>query len=179
MSNMTFDGQREGEEVVLIFRRHAKTVWRGVVWLIVWTLVGIVPMFIQFRVLGGVEHNFETFMSVPLDYPMTFYIWLGCFVVGILGLAYTYMLWYFSYYLVTSQRIRQVRQRGLFRKAVVDLGLDKMQSISYEVPGIMGGMWGYGTLLLQTQVGDMTISMVKNPEKIYNILQDLSEKNTK
>lgn len=61
----------------------------------------------------------------------------------------------------------------------MDLGLDKIQSISYEVPGIMGGMWGYGTLLLQTQVGDMTISMVKNPEKIYNILQDLSEKNTK
>lgn len=179
MSNMTFDGQREGEEVKLIFRRHMKTAWRGVLWWIIWTLVGLLPMVMQFRVLGGVEHNFETFLSVPKEYPTTFYIWLGCFIIGVLGMAYTYMLWYFSYYLVTNQRIRQVRQKGLFRKVVVDFGLDKIQSISYEVPGIMGGMCGYGTLLLQTQVGDMTISMVKNPEKIYNVLQDLAEKATK
>lgn len=56
---------------------------------------------------------------------------------------------------------------------MVDLGLDKIQSISYEVPGIRGGMFGYGTLILQTQVGDMAIRMVKSPEKIYNVLQDL------
>lgn len=176
MSKMAFDGQREGEEIELVFRRHAKTAWRGMIWLIVWVLVGIVPMVVQFLVLGGVEHDFGTFLSVSQKYPVTFYIWLGCFVIGILGMAYVYMMWYFSYYLVTNQRIRQVRQRGIFRKAVVDLGLDKIQSISYEVPGIMGGMFGYGTLLLQTQVGDMTISMVKSPEKIYNILQDLVEK---
>lgn len=66
--------------------------------------------------------------------------------------------------------------KGLFRKTVVDLGLDKIQSISYEVPGILGGMFGYGTLLLQTQVGNMRISMVRKPEKIYNVLQDLVEK---
>lgn len=69
-----------------------------------------------------------------------------------------------------------MRQKGLFRKTVVDLGLDKIQSISYEVPGIKGGIMGYGTLLIQTQVGDMTISMVRSPEKTYNILQDLANK---
>ena len=155
---MTFDGQREGEEVQLIFRRHAKTAWRGIVWLVLWGGIGLVPMFLW---KGDVR---------------MFYVWLGFLAVGILGALYVYMLWYFSYYLVTNQRIRQVRQKGLFRKTVVDLGLDRIQSISYEVPGLMGGMFGYGTLLLQTQVGDMTISMVKKPEKIYNILQDLAEK---
>ncbi len=59
---------------------------------------------------------------------------------------------------------------------MVDLGLDKVQSISYEVPGIFGGMLGYGTLLLQTQVGNMKISMVQGPEKTYNILQDLTDR---
>ncbi len=161
MSNMTFDGQREGEEVKLIFRRHMKTAWRGVIWLVFWGLIGVVPMLLW----GG-------------DVRM-FYAWLSFLGVGVLGALYAYMLWYFSYYLVTNQRIRQVRQKGLFRKTVVDLGLERIQSISYEVPGIMGGMFGYGTLLLQTQVGDMTISMVKNPEKIYNVLQDLAEKATR
>ena len=105
-------------------------------------------------------------------------MWLGCLGVGVVGMLYVYMLWHFSYYLVTNQRIRQVRQKGLFRKTVVDLGLDKIQSISYEVPGIAGGMFGYGTMLLQTQAGSMRIGMVRKPEKTYNVLQDLVEKAT-
>jgi len=153
---MAFSGQREGEEVKYIFRRHIFTAWRGIIWLIFLALVGLIPMAMW-----------------PDDQRM-FFVWLGCLGVGVLGMLYAYMLWYFSYYLVTNQRVRQVRQKGLFRKTVVDLGLDKVQSISYEVPGISGGIFGYGTLLLQTQVGDMTISRVKKPEKIYNVLQDLA-----
>lgn len=153
-----FPGQRKGEEVELIFRRHMMTAWRGLVWLVFWGVVGIIPMLLW------------------RDNQDMFYVWLGSLGVGVIGLLYVYMLWHFSYYLVTNQRVRQVRQKGLFRKTVVDLGLDKIQSISYEVPGILGGMFGYGTLLLQTQVGNMRISMVRKPEKIYNVLQDLVEK---
>ena len=153
-----FPGQRKGEEVELIFRGHMVTAWRGLVWLVFWGVVGIIPMLLW------------------RDNQDMFYVWLGCLGVGVIGLLYVYMLWHFSYYLVTNQRVRQVRQKGLFRKTVVDLGLDKIQSISYEVPGILGGMFGYGTLLLQTQVGNMRISMVRKPEKIYNVLQDLVEK---
>lgn len=153
-----FPGQREGEEVELIFRRHIMTAWRGVLWLLIWGLIGAIPM-VLWR-----------------DDQRMFFVWLGCLGVGVVGMLYVYMLWHFSYYLVTNQRVRQVRQKGLFRKTVVDLGLDKVQSISYEVPGVMGGMLGYGTLLLQTQVGNMRISMVRKPEKTYNILQDLAEK---
>ena len=154
----SFPGQRKGEEVELIFRRHMMTAWRGLVWLVFWGVVGIIPMLLW------------------RDNQDMFYVWLGSLGVGVIGLLYVYMLWHFSYYLVTNQRVRQVRQKGLFRKTVVDLGLDKIQSISYEVPGILGGMFGYGTLLLQTQVGNMRISMVRKPEKIYNVLQDLVEK---
>ncbi len=153
-----FPGQRKGEEVELIFRRHMMTAWRGLVWLVFWGVAGMIPMLLW------------------RDNQDMFYVWLGCLGVGVIGLLYVYMLWHFSYYLVTNQRVRQVRQKGLFRKTVVDLGLDKIQGISYEVPGILGGMFGYGTLLLQTQVGNMRISMVRKPEKIYNVLQDLVEK---
>lgn len=117
---MAFEGQREGEQVELIFRRHMVTIWRGVIWLMIWAVLGAIPM-VLWR-----------------DDQRMFFVWLSALLVGVLGLLYGYMLWHFSYYLVTNQRIRQVRQKGLFRKTVVDLGLDKIQSISYEVPGIKG-----------------------------------------
>ncbi len=161
MAEMAFDGQREGEEVELVFRRHFLTTWRGFVVLILLVGLGYIPMLVR-----------------PGE-RVWFFVWLGCLAIGLLFALSVYMKWYFSYYLVTNERIRQVRQRGIFRKTVVDLGLDKIQSIKYDVPGIWAGILGYGTLLIRTQVGNMTISMVQKPEKIYNILQDLASKAAK
>ena len=152
---MIFDGQREGEEVQFVFRRHFLTAKSGLIFLILMILIGV---------------------GLTLLWPnnmMIFETFLALILVGILGFLYSYMLWYFSIYIVTNQRIRQISQRGLFKKSVVDLGLDKIQSISYGVSGIRAGLMGYGTIVIQTAVGDLVISMVKNSEKIYNDLQNL------
>lgn len=153
----SFDGQRKGEKVELVFRQHSITMWSGFVFLVFLTIVGFVPILIW-----------------PGE-KWLYWVWLGCFILGCLGLWRVYMRWYYSYYLLTNQRVRQVVQQGLFRKAVVDLGLDKIQSASYEVPGIFGGMFGYGTLLIRSQVGDMKITMVRKPEETYNVLLDLMD----
>ena len=152
---MIFDGQREGEEVQFVFRRHFLTAKSGVIFLILMIMIGV---------------------GLTLLWPnnmMIFETFLALILVGVLGFLYSYMLWYFSVYIVTNQRIRQISQRGLFKKSVVDLGLDKIQSISYGVNGIRAGLMGYGTIVIQTAVGDLVISMVKNSEKIYNDLQNL------
>ena len=152
---MIFDGQREGEEVQFVFRRHFLTAKSGVIFLILMIMIGV---------------------GLTLLWPnnmMIFEVFLVLILVGVLGFLYSYMLWYFSIYIVTNQRIRQISQRGLFKKSVVDLGLDKIQSISYGVNGIRAGLMGYGTIVIQTAVGDLVISMVKNSEKIYNDLQNL------
>jgi len=155
MRKMIFDGQREGEEVQFVFRRHFLTAKSGVIFLILMIMIGV---------------------GLTLLWPnnmMIFETFLVLILVGVLGFLYSYMLWYFSIYIVTNQRIRQISQRGLFKKSVVDLGLDKIQSISYGVSGIRAGLMGYGTIVIQTAVGDLVISMVKNSEKIYNDLQNL------
>ena len=155
MRKMIFDGQREGEEVQFVFRRHFLTAKSGVIFLILMIMIGV---------------------GLTLLWPnnmMIFETFLALILMGILGFLYSYMLWYFSIYIVTNQRIRQISQRGLFKKSVVDLGLDKIQSISYGVSGIRAGLMGYGTIVIQTAVGDLVISMVKNSEKIYNDLQNL------
>ncbi len=155
MSELVFDGQREGEEVKFIFRRHIATARGGLRFLIVMLVIGI----------GA--------MALWPNVSYMFWVFLGCTIIGLIGLLYAYMLWYFSIYIVTDERIRQVSQKGLFRKTVIDLGLDRVQSISYEVPGFFSGIFHYGTILIQTAVGDLTISKVPKPEKVYNKLQNL------
>lgn len=155
MSHAQFDGQREGEKVEIVFRRHVLTARRGFLWCFLMIVLGFLPMLLW-----------------PNE-PVMFWVFLGFVGVGVLGLIYAYVLWYFSVYIVTNQRIRQVAQRGIFKKTVVDLGLDKIQSISCNIPGFRGSMFDFGTLLIQTTVGDLTISSVAHPNKIYNGLQDL------
>jgi hypothetical protein len=86
--------------------------------------------------------------------------------------SYHYVLWYFTVYIVTDQRIRQVTQRGLFGKDVIELRLSKIQNISYNIPGFSGEVFQFGTIVIQTFVGDLVIHQVEHPDKIYNKLQD-------
>lgn len=151
---MDFEGQRANEEVVLVFRRHILTTIRGFLVAVLLIVGGAVPIILK------------------QDDPQLFWLWIGCFALGVLGYLYSLMLWHFSYYLVTNERLRQVRQKGLFKKTVVDLELDNIQSISYGVPGMFGSMFDYGTILIQTGVGDLTLSMVSHPETVYNEIQN-------
>jgi hypothetical protein len=81
-------------------------------------------------------------------------------------------MWYYTYYIVTNQRIRQVTQRGFFGKDVVELRLSKIQNISYNIPGFSGEVFNFGTIVIQTIVGDLVIRNVEHPDKIYNKLQN-------
>lgn len=148
-----FDGQREGEEVLFVFRRHIIAMRRGFYGLLIPFALGSIPALIS---------------------PATIWLlWLslGGFVLGILIFFYHWIGWYYSIFIVTNQRIQQTSQSGLFGKAVIDLSLSKIQNISYNVPGFTGEMFGFGTIVLQTYVGDMIIEKVHKPGEIYNKIQ--------
>ena len=161
MTKLVFDGQREGEEVKFVFRRHFTTAKAGIIFLIVLIILGLVPLFLW---KGDAR---------------MFWLFVGFVLIGFIGFLYSYMMWYFSVYIVTNQRIRQITQKGLFKKTVVDLGLDKIQSISYGITSVIGGIIGYGTILIQTGVGDLVISAVGKPAEIYEKLQQTVSENVK
>jgi len=107
---------------------------------------------------------------------------LELFLLPVAGLAlglvlffYHWMMWYFTVYVITNQRLRQVTQKGFFGKDVVELRLSKIQNISYNIPGFTGEIFGFGTIVIQTFVGDLVIRNVEHPEKTFNKLQDAVE----
>lgn len=150
----TFEGQRSDEEVLYVFRRHMLSSFKGFLFLVFMILIGCVP-FLLWR-----------------DNPVMVFVWIAFGLVGLLGYGYSKMLWYFSFYLITNQRLRQVRQKSLFKKTVVDLDLENIQSASFGVPGIFGSMFNYGTILVQTSAGDLVLSMVSHPETVYNEIEN-------
>lgn len=149
-----FDGQREGEELLVVFRRHIIAMRKGFYGLLVPFAISAIPPLIW-------QDKLELFL-LPL----------GGLLIGLVIFGYHFMLWYYTVYIVTDQRLRQVTQKGFFGTDVVELQLSKIQNISYNIPGFSGEVFGYGTLVIQTFVGDLVIHMVEHPDKTYNKLQD-------
>lgn len=149
-----FEGQREGEELLFVFRRHIIAMRKGFYLLLIPFAISSVPPLIW-------QSNLELFL-LPI---------IGL-AVGLILFFYYFIMWYFTVYIVTSERIRQVTQRGFFGKDVVELRLAKVQNISYNIPGFTGEIFRFGTIVIQTYVGDLVIRMVEDPSKIYNKLQD-------
>lgn len=149
-----FEGQRDGEKLLFVFRRHMIAMRRGFYWLLIPLAIGSIP---------------------PLIWQNTLWLFLLPLVglaIGLVVFMYHFMIWYFTVYIVTDQRIRQVTQRGFFGKDVVELRLSKIQNISYNIPGFSGEIFKFGTIVIQTFVGDLVIHNVDHPEIIYNKLQD-------
>jgi hypothetical protein len=90
---------------------------------------------------------------------------------------YAWIGWYFSVYVVTSQRFIQINQKGLWKRSMVDIGLDKIQTISYEISGLQETLLGFGTIVIQTYVGELVIHDVHKPRHIQkrmsHILREL------
>ena len=151
---LDFDGQRDGETLLFVFRRHMISMRKGFYMLLIPFVVSAIPPLIW-------QTQIELFL-LPIA---------GLFI-GLMLFAYHYIMWYFTIYIVTDQRIRQITQRGFFGKDVVELRLSKIQNISYNIPGLSGELFKFGTIVIQTFVGDLVIHKVEHPDEIYNKLQD-------
>ncbi|MGB4761774.1 MAG: PH domain-containing protein [Candidatus Saccharimonas sp.] len=156
-----FEGQHEGEEVLFVFRRHIIAMRRGFYELLIPFAIGSIP---------------------PLFWPDSLWLFLlpvAGLVLGLVLFSYRFMQWYFTVYIVTNERIRQSTQTGFFGRDVVELRLSKIQNISYNIPGFTGEILKFGTIVIQTFVGDLIINKVEHPSETYNKLQDAVHRATK
>lgn len=106
-----------------------------------------------------------------------YFIGLACgIVLGLLLILPSWIEWYFSVFIVTDQRLIQITQKGLFHRSVVDMGLNQIQMVSYEIDGLQATLLGFGTIVMQTFVGDLVIHEIHHPasiqKKLLEVLRD-------
>jgi len=154
-----FKEQFDDEEVLLVFRKHPVVMRKGFVLASVALLLGVVPSLFK--------PEFSWFFGG---------LGLGFLLSGLVFLPF-WIGWYYSVYIVTNQRMIQITQKGMFHRSMVGLGLDQIQMVNYEIAGLQETMLGYGTIMIQTFVGSLTIHEVHHPAKIQkellHILRDL------
>ncbi len=160
MATKYFEDQFDDEEVLFVFRKHPIVMRVGLVLAAICPLLGVIPAAVK------PDLGFGWFYGGLLA---------GC-ITGALVFMPSWINWYYSVFIVTDQRFIQITQKGLFHRSVVDIGMNQIQMVNYEIAGFQETVLGFGTILMQTYLGDLTIHDIHHPAKIQkkmiNILRD-------
>lgn len=154
MPHKYFDDQFDDEEVLFIFRKHPIVMRVGLVLGSLGPLIGVIPAAVK------PELGFGWFFGGLAG---------GC-LLGVLIFLPSWIAWFYSIFIVTDQRFIQITQKGLFHKSVVDIGMNQIQMVNYEIAGLQETLLGFGTIMMQTYLGDLTIHDVHHPAKIQKKL---------
>lgn len=164
-----FEDQMDDEEVLYVFRKHPIVMRKGI---IVWAVAIL---------LGPLYTVLLTFIYAnnPDKYPTpTFFMLslLASIVLSVIAFFPSWIAWNYSVFIVTDQRFIQITQKGLFHRSVVDVALNQIQMVNYEVAGLQETLLGFGTIMMQTYMGELLIHDVHHPahiqKKILKILRD-------
>lgn len=128
---MEFNGQRDGEEVLFVFRRHIIAMRKGFYMLLVPFAVSSIPPLIW-------QNNLQLFL-LPL----------GGLMLGLILFSYHFLMWRYTYYIVTDQRIRQVTQKGFFGTDVIELRLSKLKTLAIIYQGSLVKFFTLGQSLFR------------------------------
>lgn len=149
-----FADQFDDEEVLAVFRKHPIVMRKGLVLGSIGPLVGVIPAAIK------PELGFGWFFGGLI---------VGT-LIGMLLFFPSWIAWHYSIFIVTDQRFIQITQKGLFHRSVVDIGLQQIQMVNYEVAGLQQTALGFGTIMMQTYMGDLVIHDMHHPAKIQKKL---------
>lgn len=155
-----FADQFDDEEVLLVFRKHPVVMRKGLVFASVGMLVG--PLFTLALTYAR--------PSSPPSMGFFFGSLAASLVIAALLFMPMWIGWYYSVFIVTNQRLIQITQKGLFHRSIVALGLNQIQMVNYEIAGLEETVLGFGTIMIQTYVGSLTIHDVHHPAKIQKEL---------
>jgi hypothetical protein len=155
MAQKYFEDQFDDEEMMMLFRKHPIVMRKALVFGSLMLLFGVIP-------------------SLVVPTFQVFFIGLGVgFALMVLIIFYSWIGWWFSVYIVTNQRFIQISQKGLWQRSVVDIGVDKIQMVSYQVKGFQETLLGFGTIVVQTYVGELVIHDVHHPKKVQKRLSHI------
>lgn len=148
---------KDGEAVVRIVRRYWLTLLPHI-------LLAVLLVYAPF------------FFMVPL---LSAGKW-GLLVLGVTvgaGFLFTLrlaILWRWNAFVITTHRIVDIDQRGFFDRVVSEAPYDRIQDVSYRVRGILGHVFGYGTIALQTAGNVVVLELkgISGPREVHHLITE-------
>ncbi|MBI5621441.1 hypothetical protein HY933_01065 [Candidatus Falkowbacteria bacterium] len=132
----------KGERIEFILRRHSLT-------LLVTTLGYLVLLIVPWVFRWFMEQNFTDFWRHPF-FSEIIYLGGSVYVLFIVLFFFTSFIDYWlDVWVVTSERIIGMEQKGIFSRTFAEQRLDQLQDVSSEVQGFFPTVFHYGNVMAQ------------------------------
>jgi hypothetical protein len=163
-SSGTFDGQEDGENIILHLRHHPFNTY---VRIGSFLLACIIPIVLGSLALSYFkEHGLiAVFLTVSSAWYMM--LWIGIF--------HALTLYTLDVMIVTNKRIIDHDQLGLFNRSIAGLHLMRVQDVSVHTEGIMETFLHFGDIVVQSAGSEKKFIFpnISNPERVKNTIMRL------
>lgn len=106
--------------------------------------------------------------------PWGIWAFVAVLIAGIIIGARAAVEWRMNVFVLTSQRILHVRQRGFFSRAVAEAALGKVTDVRYTVTGIIQTALSLGSVEVQTagEGENMKLDGIRRPQAVQQRITD-------
>ena len=156
-----FEALEEKEAIILLLRAHIITnLW----WILSAVLLLFVPLL--WPVLPVIS-------LLPANY--LFILTLFWYVLILAFVFEQFIVWFFTVNIVTDDRVIDVDFYGLLFKHVSVTELDKIEDVNYSQKGVMGSIFNFGDVLVQTaaEITEFVFHSVPTPDRVVKIISEL------
>jgi len=167
-------GVMPGEKIIKIIRKDIFILFEklilGVILIGLPALVGYMMIRIYPNLLNG-QISYPLIILAASGYVL--FIWLFGF--------FSFIDYYLDVWLITNERIIDIKQEGFFSRTVAELKLFQIQDVTSELKGLSKFIFRYGDVYVQTagEVQRFIFRQIPHPEEIRDIIIKLAEENKK
>jgi hypothetical protein len=151
---------RDGEKIHAVLRQHGWTLFLRL--LLAGALI-VLPFFFLFTLTGWGKIGLVIFtLSVA---------------IGLIIALRSLLMWDADVFIVTSHRLVDVDQRGVFMRAVSETPLAMVHDVRWERQGIGQNLLRLGTLRIRTNgpVSEWLVPNLPRPASVQTLIQELRE----
>lgn len=164
-----FPGQKAKEKLVKTFRKNILTEYKkGFKFLVLLSVSIFFMVYVsQIEKISFISNyiNIAALLGIIVSLSYGFYVW---------------MTWYYDVYILTSERIIEAEQKGLFSREVKEIDLDKVQDITYKVAGFLSTIVDLGNVKIKSVSGlEIELANVSKPSVVKEVMTKLIEKKRK
>ena len=165
-TSYSFDGKKEGEEVVVFLHQH----WFTIVSKFVLIFIGAILPFIVLGIFG------QAISSLQL-LPLFAAAWAAYYLILWYTLFYSLTMYTLDTWIVTNMRIIYSEQHGFFNRSISELSLDKIQDVSLMVDGPIATFLDFGNIKVQTAGSErlFNFELIPKPQNVKDTIMHLME----
>lgn len=146
---------RQDEKIILIIHRH----WIYLVSafttpVVIFLILIITKVYFKFNFLG-----------------YTWQVFVGFLLFALIYIIYKIYIWRHNQLIITSQRLVNNQQRGIFDRTVTELLYQDLVDTSYVQTGVASSIYNYGDLILRIlSENQIKIEQIPEPENVIELI---------